>query len=98
VSEPVVIHVGGASPYDVVVGRGLTDRLVGMLGDKVERVALMYAAELSQQAEAVVDALVQQYEVLALGLPEGEDAKSASVANDCWEALGERASPAPTPS
>jgi len=90
VSEPVVIHVGGASPYDVVVGRGLTDRLVGMLGDKVERVALMYAAELSQQAEAVVDALVQQYEVLALGLPEGEDAKSASVANDCWEALGEK--------
>ena len=89
-SEPVVIHVGGASPYDVVVGRGLTDRLVGMLGDKVERVALMYAAELSQQAEAVVDALVQQYEVLALGLPEGEDAKSASVANDCWEALGEK--------
>jgi len=85
-----VIHVGGASPYEVVVGHGLTDRLVGILGDKAERVALMYAAELSQQAEIVVDALVQQYEVLALGLPEGEDAKSSSVANDCWEALGEK--------
>jgi 3-dehydroquinate synthase len=86
----VVIHVGGASPYDVVVGHGLADRLPAILGERVERVALMYAAELAEQADVVVDALVQCYEVLALGLPPGEDAKSASVADDCWEALGEK--------
>jgi 3-dehydroquinate synthase len=28
--------------------------------------------------------------VLALGLPDGEQAKTAAVAADCWEALGER--------
>jgi 3-dehydroquinate synthase len=38
----------------------------------------------------VLDALVEHYEVLALGLPDGEAAKTAAVANDCWEALGER--------
>jgi 3-dehydroquinate synthase len=84
------IHVGGASPYDVVVGRDLADRLPGMLGEKVERVAFLYAGTLGSLAEQVLDQLVEHYEVLALGLPDGESAKTAAVANDCWEALGEK--------
>jgi len=84
------LHVGGASPYDVLIGRDLADRLPGILGEKVQRVAFLYAAELAAQAEPVVDALVEHYEVLALGLPPGEEAKTAAVANDCWEALGEK--------
>jgi 3-dehydroquinate synthase len=84
------IQVGGAAPYDVVIGRGLADRLPAMLGDAVEQVALLYAAELAEQAQPVLDLLVERYDVLALGLPEGEEAKTSAVANDCWEALGER--------
>ena len=34
--------------------------------------------------------LVTDFDVLALGLPDGEQAKTAAVAADCWEALGER--------
>ena len=83
------LHVGGASPYDVVVGHGLADRLPGILGEGVERVAVLYAGSLGELVEPVVDSLVEHYDVLALGLPDGERAKTAPVASDCWEALGE---------
>jgi 3-dehydroquinate synthase len=84
-----VLHVGGASPYDVVVGRGLADRLPAILGEGVQRVAFLYAAELEELAAPVLDVLRPAYDVLALGLPSGEQAKSADVAVQCWEALGE---------
>ncbi|KRF11526.1 3-dehydroquinate synthase [Nocardioides sp. Soil797] len=90
VGESTTLHVGGASPYDVVVGHHLLDRLPDMLGDGVERVALLFPGELGELAQPVLEALVEAYDVLALGLPDGENAKTASVANDCWEALGER--------
>lgn len=83
------LHVGGASPYDVVVGRGLADRLPGMLGESVQRVALIYAEPLHELAQAALDVLVEHYDVLALAVPDGERAKSASVAHECWEALGD---------
>lgn len=84
-----VLHVGGASPYDVVVGRGLADRLPSVLGEGVQRVALLHAAELDELVQPVLEVLRPTYDVLALGLPSGEQAKSADVAFQCWEALGE---------
>ena len=83
------LHVGGASPYDVVVGHGLASRLPGILGEGVQRVAVLFAGGLGALADPIVDSLVEHYDVLALGLPDGERAKTASVAADCWEALGE---------
>ena len=83
-----VLHVGGASPYDVVVGRDLVGRLLGMLGPGVERVAVIHAGELSDLVEPVLDALRPHVQVLALGLPDGELAKTAAVAAECWESLG----------
>jgi 3-dehydroquinate synthase len=88
-SDPTVLHVGGASPYDVVIGRGVASRLPGLLGEKVQRVAFLYAAELAELAQPVLDVIRPHYDVLALGLPSGEQTKSAEVAFDCWEALGE---------
>lgn len=84
-----VLHVGGASPYDVVIGRGLADRLPGLLGDGVQRVAFLYAAELEELAQPALDAIRPHYDVLALGLPSGEQTKSADIVFQCWEALGE---------
>jgi 3-dehydroquinate synthase len=83
------LHVGGASPYDVVVGHDLAGRLPQILGESVERVAVLYSGELAEQVQPLVDLLVEHYDVLALGLPDGERAKTAPVASDCWEALGE---------
>ena len=87
--QPTVLHVGGASPYDVVVGHDLAGLLPGILGEGVARVALLFSDGIAELAQPVLDALVEEYDVLALGLPDGEAAKTSSVANDCWEALGE---------
>ena len=38
-SDRTRLHVGGASPYDVVVGHGVLDELPAMLGPDVRRVA-----------------------------------------------------------
>ncbi|GEP34061.1 3-dehydroquinate synthase [Nocardioides szechwanensis] len=86
--DATVLHIGGASPYDVVVGHGLADRLAELLGPQVERVAFLFAGQLGELAQPVFDALTLRYDVLALGLPDGEETKTASVAHDCWEALG----------
>ncbi len=88
-SDDTVLHVDGAAPYDVVIGHGLGARLPEVLGDSVERVAVLYAGSLGALADPIVDILVEHYDVLALGLPDGERAKTAPVAADCWEALGE---------
>ena len=86
-----VLHVGGASPYDVVVGRELLDRLPGLLGEAPERVALVHPESLGDLARRVRAALTA-YDVHLLPVPDGEAAKTASVASDCWETLGRLAS------
>lgn len=89
-TDQTVLPVGGASPYDVVVGRELAGLLPGILGDQVQRVALLFPGGLGALAQPIAEHLIEEYDVLALGLPDGEQAKSAAVAVDCWEALGER--------
>ena len=81
------LHVGGASPYDVIVGRDLLDRLPGVLGDGPQRVALVHPVSLGQLAHAARTAM-STYDVHLLPVPDGEAAKTAAVAADCWEALG----------
>ena len=84
-----VLHVGGASPYDVVIGHDLLRRLPGILGDGPEKVALIFDAGLGAAAQSVLEVLVEEYGVLALGIPPGEQAKSSVNVVECWEALGE---------
>src|SRR5215210_5823582 len=83
-----VLHVAGASPYDVVVGHALGHRLPSMLGDRVARVAVVRPAGLGAVVEALLPFL-QAYDVLNLTVPDGEAAKTADVAADCWRRLGE---------
>jgi 3-dehydroquinate synthase len=88
VSEPSVVRVEGAAPYDVVVGQDLLDRLPALLGRDVHRVGLVRPEDLTGPAEAVVAALGAAYDVVALPVPAGERAKTAEVTASCWEALG----------
>jgi 3-dehydroquinate synthase len=87
-AEATRLHVGGATPYDVVVGHDVLGELPAMLGDRVRRVAVCHADELGEIADRVVAALPGEVEVLRLPLPTGEDAKTAQVAAEAWEALG----------
>jgi len=87
-SERTRLHVGGGSPYDVVVGHGVLDELPAMLGPDVRRVAVCHSDALTELAERVVTSLGDDVDVLHVPLPDGEAAKTAQVAVDAWERLG----------
>ena len=87
-SGVTTLHVGGASPYDVVVGRDLLDRLPGVLGEAPERVALVHPERLGDLAHRVRTVLSDR-DVLLIPVPDGEEAKTAAEAARCWEALGQ---------
>jgi 3-dehydroquinate synthase len=87
-ADPTVIRVATAAAYDAVVGHGLLGRLPGLLGDDVQRVALVSPDDLPGPASAVREALAPTYDVLDLPIPPGEKAKTAEVAARCWDRLG----------
>ncbi|HWI43498.1 MAG TPA: 3-dehydroquinate synthase [Nocardioides sp.] len=87
-SEPAVIHVATAAPYDVVVGHGVLDRLRGLLPAGVQRVAIVCPESLEHLLEPFAD-LLEGLDVVVLQVPDGEEAKHWEVAAACWEALGE---------
>lgn len=86
------MHVGGAAPYDVVVGHGVLAEVAAMLGTgpqrvAPERVAVCYPEPLVNLADKVIAGL-DAYDILRLVLPDGEIAKTGQVALDAWERLG----------
>ncbi|MGB0099562.1 MAG: 3-dehydroquinate synthase, partial [Nocardioides sp.] len=88
-ARDTVVKVAGASPYDVVIGHDLAERLPQMLGVGVQRVAVVYSDSLAELVRPVLDSLAAAYDVMVLPIPDGERAKKAAVAASCWEALGE---------
>jgi 3-dehydroquinate synthase len=84
------LHVGGASPYDVVIGAGLLGELPTVLGESVQRVAVIHPRALAATGEAVrLDLAEQGYDAHAIEIPDGEEAKLAPVASFCWQVLGQ---------
>ncbi|MEU6740472.1 3-dehydroquinate synthase [Streptosporangium sandarakinum] len=83
------IRVGGAAPYDVVVGAGVLGELGGLLGAGVRTVAVVHPVSLPEIARPVHGALESAgYEVVALPVPDGERAKTAEVAAGLWSEFG----------
>ncbi len=80
------MRVGGAAPYDVVVGRDVLGSLAPMLAG-TQRVALIHSGTLAPVAERVAAELAD-FEITPVVVPEGETAKTAAVAASCWDALG----------
>ena len=88
VSEPTVIAVTGESPYEVVVGRDLAERLPGLLVG-VQRVAVLHPPRLIGLAERCCRALRNAgLEPTRIDVPDAEAAKTAEVAARCWSVLG----------
>ena len=85
------IPVGtGADAYEVVVGHGVVDAVLPLLGEAVQRVLLVHPPTLAiwaqRLAEAAREAGLDAY--LAV-VPDAEEAKSAPVAAELWAALGQ---------
>ncbi len=89
-NEPTTIRFDTSSPYDVVVGRGLGDRLPSLLGADVRRVAVVHPESLATNGAAVHALLADHsYDTYLTPVPDGEHAKTAEVAAVCWAFLGE---------
>ncbi|MFL6137818.1 MAG: 3-dehydroquinate synthase [Frankiaceae bacterium] len=81
------IAVGGAAPYDVVVGPGARGAVAALCGP-AERVAVVHPGALAGPAAALVDELrAGGRDARAVPVPDGEAAKDVAVAAQCWDAL-----------
>lgn len=91
-TAPTTLRLGGpgsADGYDVVVGEDLLDRLPGLLGRTVQRVAVIHPVALAGLGERVRDALASVgLDAHTVQVPDGEAAKDATVAAHCWQTLG----------
>lgn len=87
-AETTRIPVAGAAPYDVLVGHQLLGDLPPLLGEAA-RVAVIHPPTLGQPAESVREALAAQgLHTHLIEVPDGEAAKTLSVAGSCWAELG----------
>ncbi|MFE9101461.1 3-dehydroquinate synthase [Actinomadura geliboluensis] len=85
---PGRVHVGGADPYDVVIGTGVLGELPAMVGDRARTVAVVHAEGLPEIARPVAGALEQAgYAVHALPVPDGEAAKEVGVLAGLWSSF-----------
>jgi len=83
------IPVAGQAPYEVLVGRGLLGELPPLLVGAT-RVAIIHPRALATTAQSVrADLLRVGFEAHAIEVPDGEDAKTLSVAGFCWDVLGQ---------
>ncbi len=85
----IAVRSGGESPYDVVIGHGLTELVPTVLGPEVSRVALIHP-ESQRGAVARVDEVLRGtgLTTVSVAVPDAEEAKTAEVAARCWAALG----------
>ncbi len=89
VTGTTVIPVPGLEPYDVTVGRGVTDRLPDALGPRVAKILVVHPPTLAARATALRESLMDRYEVLLAEVPDAEDAKRVEVAAFCWQIMGQ---------
>ncbi|MBN6054348.1 3-dehydroquinate synthase [Nonomuraea sp. RK-328] len=83
------ITVRGDSPYDVVVGAGVLGELPALLKPGVRTVAVIHPAGLPEIARPVCASLSDAgFDVVALPVPDGEQAKTVEVAAQLWSAFG----------
>lgn len=86
--DVTTIDVAGEQPYQVLVGRGLLDRLPALLPGAAQ-VAVVHAAPLADLAGRIGGALrAAGVSVRPIVVPDAESAKSVDVAAACWDAMG----------
>ncbi|MDP9240551.1 MAG: 3-dehydroquinate synthase [Actinomycetota bacterium] len=85
------VTVGGDQPYDVVIGADLADQLPALLGT-ARQVAVLHSPAVRDRAVAVGRTLADAgFLAHPIEVPDGEAAKTLTVAGACWDALGSAA-------
>jgi 3-dehydroquinate synthase len=88
--SPTRISVTGATGYDVVVGRGLDDEVVRLVGGDASRALVLHARATESLARRHAEALEAAGVTAVLhALPDAEDAKTLEVVARCWALLGD---------
>ena len=91
--DPTTIPVTGSAPgtsYDVVVGRGLLNRLPAILGERVRRVLVIHPRALRATGDTVRDELAEAgFTAVTAEIPDAEEGKHIQVAAFCWQVLGQ---------
>lgn len=91
--DATVIPVSGGfedGGYDVVVGRGLMDRLPRMLGAHVSRILIIHPRALRATGDLVKDDLeAAGLTAMTAEIPDAEEGKHVQVAAFCWQVLGQ---------
>ncbi len=83
------IPVSAERPYEVIIGRGLLDEVLPMLGPDVRRVAVLHPPTMIKLGEDLERLLADGgLEPVRIDVPDGEAAKTADVAANCWSVLG----------
>jgi 3-dehydroquinate synthase len=86
---PTRIVVAGIRPYEVVIGTGLLGELAPLLSD-ARRVGIIHPPTLRVAADAVREDLIAAgFEAHAIEVPDGEDAKTLTVAGFCFGVLAQ---------
>jgi 3-dehydroquinate synthase len=91
VSTSTRIVVPGPQPYEVVIGEGLLggSELPQMLGDDAHRVLVVHPGALRSTGARIRDDLERAgYQAVTAQVPDGEQAKTATVAASLWGVLG----------
>ncbi|MGA1837050.1 3-dehydroquinate synthase [Herbiconiux sp. 11R-BC] len=87
--DATVIPVTGDGAYDIVIGRGVLDRVGDSLGAGVNKVLIVHPPTLALLAAELRETLLGRFEVLLAEIPDAEAGKRVEVAAFCWQVMGQ---------
>ncbi|GAA3021326.1 3-dehydroquinate synthase [Microbacterium dextranolyticum] len=90
-TEPTIITVPGENGYDIVIGRGILERVGASLAPTVRKVLVIHPPTLAARAGELREILQDggAREVLLAEIPDAESGKRVEVAAFCWQVLGQ---------
>jgi len=85
------ISVTGDAGYDIVVGRGILNRIADALDPAVRKVLVVHPPTLGAKAAELREQLMADgtREVLLAEIPDAEQGKRVEVAAFCWQIMGQ---------
>ena len=83
------VEVRADSPYEVVIGRGVSEQVTQLIGPASQRVAVLHAPSVRGYAERVGELLQNSHTVHLHALADAEAAKTVESLASCWDFLGD---------